>query len=323
MGSFVGEHSPSSQSLCKIHGNTDDSSSMIDIHRLGTSGKTKMRIRSPAIPIIASILLSSPVFGGEINCQSEFGSVKLKGNLVIAAPCTLKGTKVDGNVKIFAGGSLIAVGAVIDGNIKADTADFIDLQNTEVDGNVDLKEMVGDISFIRDSTIDGNLKLNKNRSRLKLLRNYIDKNLHVSKNRGGVVITDNVIDGNLHCEKNNPKPEGDNNMVSGKKTDQCSGLQAVSDAGGSGNNVDAEPSGGSGNNGGTGSSGGSENNGGTGSSGGSGSGGETVTPPFEINSGTGGGASIGPLLIAFLLVVGAVRLRRYGRQYLRCAPTAH
>ena len=269
-----------------------------------------MTFRSPAIPIIASILLSSPVFGGEINCQSEFGSVKLKGNVVIAAPCTLKGTKVDGNIKIFAGGSLIAIGAVIDGNIKADTADFIDLQNTEVDGNIDLHEMVGDISFIRDSTIDGNLKLDKNRSRLKLLRNYIDKNLKVSKNSGGIVITDNVIDGNLQCEKNDPKPEGGNNMFSGKKKDQCSGLQAVSDTGSSGNNDDAEPSGGSG------------NNGGTGSSGGSGSDGGTETQSFEINSGTGGGASTGPLLIVFLLVVGAVRLRRYGRQYRRCTPTA-
>ena len=269
-----------------------------------------MTIRSPAIPFVATILLSTSVFGDEINCQSEFGNVKLKGNVVIAAPCKLKGTKVDGDIKIFAGGSLIAVGAVIDGNIKADTADFIDLQNTEVNGKVDLKEMVGDISSIRDSTIDGDLKLDKNRSRLELLRNYIDKNLRVSKNSGGVVITDNVIDGHLHCDKNTPKPEGGNNMVSGNKKDQCSGLQAVPDTGGSGNNDDAEPSGGSG------------NNGGTGSSGGSGSGGGTVTPPFEVNSGAGGGGSTGPLLIVFLLVVGAMRLRRYGRQYRRCAPMA-
>ena len=269
-----------------------------------------MTIRSPAIFAIASMLLSSPVFGGDINCQSEFGNVKLKGKVVIAAPCTLRGTKVDGDIKIFAGGSLIAVGAVIDGNIKADTADFIDLQNTEVDGNVDMKEMVGDISSIRDSTIDGNLKLDKNRSRLKLLRNYIDNNLHVSKNSGGVIITDNVIDGDLHCDKNNPKPVGGNNMVSGKKKDQCSALQVVSDAGGSENNDDTEPSGGS------------ENNDGTGSSGGSGSGGENVTPPLEINTGTGGGASIGPLLIVFLLIVGAVRLLQYGRRCRRCAPMA-
>ena len=281
-----------------------------------------MTIRSPAISVIASIFLSSPVFGGEINCQSEFGNVKLKGKVVIAAPCTLKGTKVDGDIKIFAGGSLIAVGAVIDGNIKADTADFIDLQNTEVDGNVDLKKMVGDISFIRDSTINGKIKLDNNRSRLKLLRNYIDKNLHVSKNSGGVIITDNVIDGDLHCDKNNPKPVGGNNMVSGKKKDQCSGLQAISDSGGSGNNDDAGPSGGSGDNNGTGSSGGSGDNNGAGSSGGSGNDGGTETPPFEINSGTGGGASTGPLLMVFLLIIGAVRSRRYGRQYRKYSPTA-
>ena len=245
-------------------------------------------------PIIAIVLVCTPVFGDQIHCQSEYGNVKLDANLVVAAPCRLNGTEVDGKITIFAGGSLIAVNAVIDGNIKADTADFIDLRNTKVDGNVDLKDMVGDISSFRDSTIDGNLKLDKNRSRLKLLRNYIDKNVKISKNNGGVVITDNVIDGNLQCEKNDPKPEGGNNMFSGKKKDQCSGLQAVSDAGGSGNIDDAEPSGGSGNNSGVGTSGGAE------------------TPPFEVNVGAGGGGSTEPLLIVFLLVVGLVQLQRRG-----------
>jgi hypothetical protein len=257
-----------------------------------------MKIRRSAIPIVTTILLSTPVFGDDINCQSEFGGVKLKGNVVIATPCTLKGTKVDGDIKIFAGGSLIAIGAVIDGNIKAHTADFIDLQNTEVDGNVDLHEMVGDISSIRDSTIDGNIKLHKNRSRLKLFRNYIDKNLDVSHNSGGVVIADNVIDGNLKCDKNDPKPEGGDNMFSGKKKDQCSGLQAAVDTGGSGNNGDTGPPGGSGSDGGI------------------------VRPPVEINTGTGGGGSTEPLLIVFLLVVGAVRSRRNDKQYRKYSPTA-
>ena len=249
-------------------------------------------IATSKITIIAIVLVCTPVFGGEINCQSKYGAVKLDGNVVIAAPCTLNGTKVDGNIKIFAGGSLIAVGAVIDGNIKADTADFIDLRNTEVDGNVDLKEMVGDVSYIRDSTIDGKVKLDKNRSHLKLLRNYVDKNVDVVKNSGGVVISDNVIDGDLKCEKNSPKPEASNNMVSGKMKDQCSGLQAAIDPGGSGNDGGTEPTGGSGNNGGVGTSGGS------------------ATPPFEVNDGTGGGGSTAPLLIVFLLVVGLVQSSR-------------
>jgi hypothetical protein len=251
-----------------------------------TSHRTAISI----IPIIAIVLVCTPVLGDEIHCQSEYGNVELDANLVIAAPCTLNGTQVDGNITIFAGGSLIAVNAVIGGNITADTADFIDLQNTEVDGNVDLKDMVGDISFIRDSTIDGNVKLNGNRSRLKLLRNYVDNNLQVFKNSGGVVISDNVIDGNLLCENNSPTPEGGNNMVSGDKKNQCSGLQAAPDTGGSGNNGGAGPTGGSG------TSGGAE------------------TPPFEVNvgAGGGGGGSTEPLLIVFLLVIGLVQSRRRG-----------
>ena len=242
-----------------------------------------------AIPIIVFTLVSMPVLGDDINCQGEFGQVELDGNVVIAAPCRLNGTEVDGDIKIFAGGSLVAIGAVIDGNIKADDADFIDLQNTEVDGNVDLKKLVGDISYIRDSTIDGHVKLKENRSRLRLLRNYIDKNLQVDKNSGGVFIADNVIDGDLKCDKNSPTPEGGNNIVSGKKKDQCSGLQAAPESGESESDD------------GTGSTGGSGSDGGTGTTGGSG------PPPFEVNVGAGGGGPAGPLFIIFLFVVGLIR----------------
>lgn len=247
---------------------------------------TSRRTAISAIPIIATILVSTPVLGDDFNCQTDYGNVNLDGNVMVAAPCTLNGTTVEGNIKLFAGGSLVAIGAVIDGNIMANTADFIDLQNTEVEGNVKLDKMVGDISYIRDSTIDGNVELKDNRSRLELLRNYIDNNLQAFENSGGVVISDNVIDGNLQCKNNNPEPKGGNNMVSGKKEHQCRGLQAATDTGGSGND------------GGTGTTDGSE------------------TPPFEINTGAGGGGggSTGPLLIVFLLVVGLVQSRRRSMQ---------
>jgi len=242
---------------------------------------TSRRSAISEIPIIATLLIATPVLGGDLNCQTEYGDVELDANLTIAAPCKLNGTTVNGNISLFAGGSLVAIDAVIDGNIKADTADFIDLQNSEVDGNVSLDEMVGDISYIRDSTIDGNVKLNKNRSRLELHRNYIDSNLQAFENSGGVVIIDNVIDGNLLCDNNSPAPDV------GNKKNQCSGFQAATDTGGSGSD------------GGTGTTGGSE------------------PPPFEVNvgAGGGGGGSTGPLLILYLLVVGLVRLRRYGMQY--------
>ena len=148
------------------------------------------RIMRRTTTIGVGLLVCAPVLGDNINCQSEYGNVELDGNLSIAAPCTLNGTEVDGNVKIYTGGSLTAIGAEINGNIDADTADFIDLRNTEVDGNIKLKEMVGDSSSIRDSTIDGNVKLEDNRSRLELRRNYVDNNLQVLDNGGGVVLDD-------------------------------------------------------------------------------------------------------------------------------------
>ena len=72
-----------------------------------TSRKTAIS----TIPIIVFTLVSMPALGDDINCQGEFGKVELDGNVDIAAPCRLIGTEVDGNIKIFAGGSLVAIGA--------------------------------------------------------------------------------------------------------------------------------------------------------------------------------------------------------------------
>ena len=80
-----------------------------------------------AISVLAALLMSGLVQARDIDCEGEYGDVELDGNLNVAAPCRLNGTVVDGNIKMFAGGSLTAVGAEIEGNINAKTADFIDL----------------------------------------------------------------------------------------------------------------------------------------------------------------------------------------------------
>ena len=259
-----------------------------------------MTVRKTAMPVLVLTLLSMPVFGDDIFCQSGYEGETVDGNLVIAAPCRLNGTKVDGNVTIFAGGSLTAIGAIIEGDIEADTADFLDLRNSEVNGDVELEDMVGDVSYVRNTTIDGKLVAKKSRSRFEFHNNYIDDELKVEKNSGDIIITQNIIDGDLKCKNNTPAPVGGNNQVSGKQEGQCTDLEAEKP---SGEPEDDEPTGTTGQP--------DEPTGTTGQPDAT-----TGTPvdadptPLELNTGTGGGASLGPLLIVFLLTGCVFRSRR-------------
>ena len=95
-----------------------------------------MNSRRSALSFLILSFAASQASADDINCQGEIGDDQIEGNLKIAAPCTLNGTTVEGNVDLYSGGSLVAIGAEIDGNILADDADFVDLQNTQVDGKV-------------------------------------------------------------------------------------------------------------------------------------------------------------------------------------------
>ena len=251
---------------------------------------------------LLALLLAPATRAGTIHCDGEFGEVELDGNLAIAQPCVLRGTEVDGNVKLYEGGSLVAIDAEIDGNLDGKSANYVKIQNSRIDGNLKLDELVGDESRISDSTIDGNVSLKKNRSRIELRRNYVDSNVDVRDNRGELNITDNVIDGNLKCDKNDPAPIVRNNSVSGNKEKQCKDSQPASSP--TGPNDDAAEDNGQDDdavvdNGQDDDSIGVDdsvsNDGGT----------DVVTndPPFELNSGTGGGASMDPLFAAILVAL--------------------
>ncbi len=258
-----------------------------------------MTVLKAAMPLLILSLLSKPTLSDDINCQSEFGNVKLDDDVVIAAPCILNGTEVDGKITIFAGGSLTAVGAKIDGNIKARDADFLDLQDSEVDGNIDLRDMVGDTINIRDNVVEGRVVLKRNRSRLYVHDNYIEKKLEAEENSGGIVITENVIDDDLECRENTPEPNGNNNQVAGKRRGQCRNLEAVdlpeepeneeppTEPEDEGPSAEPEPP--------TSSSGGSN------------------PTALDLNTGTGGGASIGVWLTTLLFYLSFIRRRQRTR----------
>lgn len=163
---------------------------------------------------------------GDVNCPPNLGRVTVDGNVRVTAACRLDGTTVKGNVLLYSGGSLIAVDAYIDGNIQAERANYIDVAGTRVKGSIQLDGLVGMLSRVAASNVDGNIQLKDNRSRLEVLANSVNGDIQAFSNRGGVLITDNIVGGNLQCKSNSPAPTGGNNQVFGNKEDQCASLMA-------------------------------------------------------------------------------------------------
>lgn len=185
------------------------------------------RFRVPALFSVAAALVGFPaaLLADDVHCPPNLGSATIDGNVLVTAPCRLDGTKIKGNVHLYAGGSLIARGSVrIDGSIQAENADFIDVADTHVNGNIQLDNLVGDRSIVERSTVGGSIQLKSNRSRLEVLGNTVNADVQAFSNTGGVIVADNVIDGNLQCKSNNPPPAGGNNTVQGNKEDQCANL---------------------------------------------------------------------------------------------------
>jgi hypothetical protein len=179
--------------------------------------------------LFIAVLLTSGLLGGElaaqdIDCLKSFGNVELDGNLNIAVRCQLTGTEVNGNVRLFAGGSLVARDATILGNLEGNRANFVDIEDSFIEGNLRLEEFVGDESTIQNSDIHGNATLSSNRSRLEMLNNDLDGSLKVTHNTGGVVIAGNSIGRNLDCNGNKPAPVGFGNRVDGDTKGQCRNL---------------------------------------------------------------------------------------------------
>jgi hypothetical protein len=166
--------------------------------------------------------------GLDRNCLSTVGNVRIGGSLLIAGRCELDGTDVRGNVTLFAGGSLTARNARIRGNLTGTRANFVDLDRSQVDGNVQLDEFVGDQSTLERTEVRGNVEARSNRSKLDFVNNDLSGDLLVFSNTGGVLISGNAIDDDLRCTGNTPVPTGVGNRVDGTAQGQCADLPAES-----------------------------------------------------------------------------------------------
>ena len=238
-----------------------------------------------------SVLCCAPVLAQDVNCSGTINADEIDGNVDIAQPCEIYGTEIEGNIRLFAGGSLVANNIVVDGNIDAEDADYVDIRNSEIDGKLQLDEMVGDFSRIQDSSIGDDLEIKDSRSRFEVLRNFVEDDLKVNENSGAVLIVDNIVDGDLECRRNSPEPEGANNDVGGNQKNQCRQLQApqlpddpVEPPSEPPPPPPDEPV--------------------------NGGGGVGLTPPDAINTGTGGGAALAPWSLLFLLSAVAATVNR-------------
>jgi hypothetical protein len=100
------------------------------------------------------------------------------------------------------------------------------MDNSHVEGDIRLEELVGDLTSIEQTEIRGSVLLQGNRSRLEILNNELRTGVQVLGNTGGVLIVGNIIDKDLECAANTPAPVGVGNRVHGEMAGQCESLQA-------------------------------------------------------------------------------------------------
>ena len=163
---------------------------------------------------------------GGVICFSAMGNTRVEGDLHVLGRCTLAGTEVRGDVRLYVGGSLTARDARIRGDLEGSRANFVDLQGSRIDGSVELEGLVGDSTTFEGSEIHGNVELTANRSELHLLNNDFLRDVVASRNTGGLEISGNLFERDLRCDANSPAPTGIGNRIEGEAEGQCASLTA-------------------------------------------------------------------------------------------------
>lgn len=156
-------------------------------------------------------------------CRGVIGATTVEDVKVPSgATCTLKGTRVQGNVTVARDGTLIATGIRVDGNVQSQGHRLVTVREaSRVGGSVQL-ESGGEVQ-VADSRVGGSIQLKSNWAQAGVARNVVDSDVQLFSNRGAYA-SRNTIDGNLQCKSNNPAPHGGGNVVAGNKEDQCARL---------------------------------------------------------------------------------------------------
>jgi len=181
-------------------------------------------------PVLAlatlAVALPATASADERPCRGAIGN-KTVDDLRVpkGATCKLTGTTVKGNIKVKRAAVLVARDVRVDGNVQGENAKRVNVvQGSRVEG--DVQAFSGRAAKVSGSDVGGNVQFDGNRGALRVLNARVDGDVQLFENGGDGVkrIRGNRIDGNLQCKENEPAPTGGNNVVTGNKEDQCSGL---------------------------------------------------------------------------------------------------
>ncbi|MDO4251206.1 MAG: polymer-forming cytoskeletal protein, partial [Moraxella sp.] len=130
-----------------------------------------------AVGSALALAMTGTAYAGDYNCKGSLGKQHIDGDVVVrSGTCTLNGTTVDGNVKVYSGGALVANNAQVDGDIQAEKAKSVTVNGGLVNGNIQIKES-GAIR-ISKASVDGDIQLFNNRASAKVENNTVNGNLH-------------------------------------------------------------------------------------------------------------------------------------------------
>jgi hypothetical protein len=190
-----------------------------------------MRIRETRIGCIAvlggallAVSLPGTAAAEETTCSGTIGAQTLDNVRVPeGARCVLKGTHVQGTVKVESAATLKAKRVRVIGNVQGENASRVVVKaRSRVGGSVQVKQ--GASAKVAKSRVTGDIQYDANGAYLVANSNRVGGSIQVVQNTGGVEIWRNTVNGNLQCKENSPPPTGGGNVVGGSKEDQCAGL---------------------------------------------------------------------------------------------------
>ena len=177
------------------------------------------------------------------SCTGTLASGKYQ-KLVVPAGATCDGTdakiEVRGGVRVGEGATFVLGSeegsdtGTIRGGVRADAPASLQLHFAHVSGGVRMNGGNGFFSTVEDNVIHGGATINGYSGVwLGFIRNFVNGTVRLNNNDmddpdANEFVT-NTIRGNLVCHGNSPPPqvgdsEGQPNVVTGRKVDQCAGL---------------------------------------------------------------------------------------------------
>ncbi len=142
------------------------------------------------------------------------------------ASCVIAMARIEGNVKVGTGASLVVNGpSYIGGNVQSEGSRFVRLSGAgvTVEGDVQIKKATEASGYSPGTTIRGNFQYEENAGFLEAAGGFVRGDFQVEKNYGGASMVNNTIRQNMQCKENSPAPTGSGNRA-GDKEGQCAAL---------------------------------------------------------------------------------------------------